>query len=737
MKETEIIQKLVWLSDELSALSVQRFLEQLPDIICQMLDVSVCVIWKLNERSEKFKFQVYSASENVGENYRQAEIDINHPMVKSGYLSQPNQLHCVDNIKDMKNSRLILQEQIQANQWHSLAILPLGNVKVIAWIELFSFQPNGFTNLDIDLLKILGSYALSAIYKLESTVSFPSELTEIMLEMLNLSEPMEIWNSLKQGVSKLVQADRIWIAKLDHQRGQLVEIETNNRQSIEGGIIKRALAREELVYQKERSEMAIPILINNLLVQVGKKPESGSKCFGLLQINRSGSFSQDEEQHLRLLTSFAAICLERLESDDKIRELRKIERKINRTENYEQIIGIIIEAVTKVLGFTWVNISLINPQQTEIKTEYVGGTFLNEDDCEKFKKSVFHPLEDKDIQSDIIKHKEVEVINKFDKRLDKKIYDKYRHELLIRVFIPMIEPSSGLVTGTVEIGYQKKYRRYIYEQDIQILKNFVDYAAHRLERTKTETIDIIMHEFKSPIASIRNDADFLLRHKLNKTITHLEEDEKRYVAIKVKDIFDDSEILVYQLEELEHLLGTPNARKLKLSKTVVFRDIIVKTINQLNRTIKRLKLTQSQIEYNKDDIHRIVVWTDKAKLNQVVYNLLTNCLKYAQKFPHESAKKDPNKFKVEIEVDEDSDTFIISFKDWGIGIDPEYETKVFAQGFRSPKARNLDVLGSGLGLYISQNIMKQLGGDLRLSRNRAPTEFQIILPKQPPSNLSI
>ncbi|NES80988.1 MAG: HAMP domain-containing histidine kinase [Moorea sp. SIO2B7] len=94
------------------------------------------------------------------------------------------------------------------------------------------------------------------------------------------------------------------------------------------------------------------------------------------------------------------------------------------------------------------------------------------------------------------------------------------------------------------------------------------------------------------------------------------------------------------------------------------------------------------------------------------------------------AKNDPKLFRVEVEVVDKPHQIFIRFKDWGIGIKSENRDKIFEEGFRTPEALKKNVVGSGLGLFISKGIIRELGGKLELiSPVYKPTEFQITLPK--------
>ena len=139
--------------------------------------------------------------------------------------------------------------------------------------------------------------------------------------------------------------------------------------------------------------------------------------------------------------------------------------------------------------------------------------------------------------------------------------------------------------------------------------------------------------------------------------------------------------------------------------------------------MRRKDIPSAKIEYDPSDISKILVFVDKGKLNQVVYNLLTNSIKYS--------KRKTDDFRIRIEVEETKYTFVIKFLDWGIGVDDGYEDQIFEEGIRAPSAMQSAVTGSGFGLTVTKRIMQELGGDIKLGSKRNPTEFLLILPKRP------
>lgn len=733
------------LSESLASVPPAEFIEIFPKKVCEILSIPICILWK--KEREQDKFRIVSVAGEVDDEYKKTELNLRHPAIS--FLFIKDKVLSLSDVNESKlSSRLADQDKLKKRGWVSLMTAPLkAEKKIVGIINVFETKKRYFQSGEKQIFNILANQAalsfqkadlLKEKEKLEHDREKPQKLTDIMQEMTTISEPNDLLKSLLNGALTLVSSSHGWISRLNYYTGELNIVEKtrelNNSPKLRlgVGITGKSLEGEKPIrvddvsssqwqgiyiqyWQDTCSEIAIPILIDRVPVRVGRETQLGSKLFGVLNIESSNvnEFSLADEKRLWLLVRFAAMLLDRLECDQKLDQLREIEQKFFHQFNYEQIIQTVIEGVTNILEFELVNISLINSERTKIKSDYFFGTGFSEDQADKFKQIAVQDLDSDDIQADIVRSRQIEVPPKDDPRFDPTIYKQFSHARFIRVFIPMIQSSRAQVIGTVEVGYQRKYRKYIYERDVQILENFVNYAAHALERKISGLIETIIHEFKSPIEGIRNNASFLQRR-----LKQLDED---YIDIKFGDILLDGEILLYQVGELEYLLGGRNSQRLKIKKTVVFRDVVIKTINQLKPTLKEFGFSIYNIEYNSEYSRKIIVYTDPFKLNQVVYNLLTNSIKYAH--------KDINKFQISIELIEEKNNFIIEFSDWGIGIKEEDSTKIFNQGFRSTEAIKKDVTGSGLGLTISKNIMLQLGGDLKLVRNCNPTIFHMIIPK--------
>ncbi len=737
------------LSERLGSASQSEFRQVFLAGVCQLLEVPICILWEKQPGESKFK--IVATHGEVDKEYKQLELDTAHPSIQQN-LSSGDKIWCLPDVSQSKY-RLVEIDDIKARKWVSLMSTVLeANGEAVGALNIFTTETRHFQLWEKNLFKILvdritvflgKDRSIVASQEIEKDRSRIESMMNTMREMNDATTTEEIWDALYNGVSEILESDckkdiHILLAKINYASGNLKVVRKTEEKGYDDklhwelgqGITRQAIREQRIVeannafktgdfvsdiWKNARSEIAIPI-VDKAQIMEGKEFKKGSKkCIGVINIESSAlnAFSDTHKKRILLLADDASIRIERLIFYEKGKKIRVVEQKISKSQDYDFIMNQIIDAIIKILGFEWVNISRVNIEANTISSERTSG--LEEKLSKEFKQDAEHDLGDDDIQSNIVRSKEIEVPDPEDKRFDRLIYKKYGHEKFIRVFLPIIEPSSNQVIGTVEAGYPRECRQHIYEQDVTILKSLVDCAAHAIEREKARLIDRITHELRSPIVAIRGHASFVQRTF----------DDVRYspqkTTIKLEDIQTDCELLFYQVGQIEYLLGKSSLETIKLEEVVVFRDIIMKTIYQLKSYInEEYNFSFDRIKFNKDDANKIIVFTDRIKLNQVVFNILMNAFKYA--------KRSPKDFNLSIEVEQDRNNFIIKFQDGGIGIKEDDSNNIFKEGFRSSEAI-AKVGGSGLGLNISATIMKQLGGDLKLVRNANPTEFQLILPK--------
>lgn len=136
--------------------------------------------------------------------------------------------------------------------------------------------------------------------------------------------------------------------------------------------------------------------------------------------------------------------------------------------------------------------------------------------------------------------------------------------------------------------------------------------------------------------------------------------------------------------------------------------------------LEQFKITaeHAQVKVNYQGCNGAVGNWDRFRLEQALLNLLINALRYGNKKPIDVTLTRTN-----------HETTIISVKDQGIGIRPEDQKRIFN---RFERATNQDSHGIGLGLFITQNIVKAHQGTIQVkSAQDQGTEFTIELPNNP------
>ena len=213
---------------------------------------------------------------------------------------------------------------------------------------------------------------------------------------------------------------------------------------------------------------------------------------------------------------------------------------------------------------------------------------------------------------------------------------------------------------------------------------------------KNEFINIAAHEIKTPIQPIIALAELLQQDG----IIHNKEKNKEYLDIifrnskRLKQLSDD----VLDTARIES--GSFSLTKEKFNLKEMITDIL-KEYEQIIQHIKNLKLI-----YESSETNQIIIEADRNRLIQVVYNLLNNAIKFTNEGSITiiiERKRDNN----------DNNEIVVSIKDTGTGIDSQILPKLFEKF----TTKSTIAGGTGLGLFISKNIIEMHGGKIWATNN--------------------
>lgn len=224
----------------------------------------------------------------------------------------------------------------------------------------------------------------------------------------------------------------------------------------------------------------------------------------------------------------------------------------------------------------------------------------------------------------------------------------------------------------------------------------------KLENSRREFVANVSHELRTPLTTVKSYAETLLEMVTDKTAlsflnTILSETDRMTRLVK--------DLLV--LSSLDHFQG---ASKNKFDMKGLISDVVGTMQLVASEQGHRLLLMMD------DDIPEF--YGDRDKIEQVLYNIISNSIKYT-----------PNGGKIEVLASRRYNDIIIRVRDNGIGIPEKDLPRIFERFYRVDKARSREGGGTGLGLAISQGIVEAHDGDISISSVYGEgTEVKITLP---------
>jgi PAS domain S-box-containing protein len=277
--------------------------------------------------------------------------------------------------------------------------------------------------------------------------------------------------------------------------------------------------------------------------------------------------------------------------------------------------------------------------------------------------------------------------------------------LAVPVKAPTGETIGGLFLGHSQPGiFKKEHERLISAIAAQAgvaIENAKLYDEIRqLNNRKDEFIGVAGHELRTPITTIKGYLQLLEEQASEASGRLFIEKALRQVNKLnrlVTDILDVSKIQAGRLEyNMMPCFLLPLVRE------------SVDTVRQIHPS------HQIEAELPAEDI---VISADGVKIEQVVINFLTNAIKYS-----------PNADRVALCVRKEDRRVVLAIRDWGIGIASEHLQNIFDRYYRVSASAQV-IAGMGLGLYISQEIVRRHGGTIWVeSEEGKGTTFYFSLP---------
>jgi len=228
----------------------------------------------------------------------------------------------------------------------------------------------------------------------------------------------------------------------------------------------------------------------------------------------------------------------------------------------------------------------------------------------------------------------------------------------------------------------------------------------KISEMKTDFINNLTHEFKTPIATSSLAAEMLLRPEIEANKTKI----KKYAQV----ILDETQRLQGQVEQVLQIATLDKGQlKLKL-KYINIHELLNSVIESSELRLKenKIKLTTSF------DARQSSIVADRYYILNVLYNLLDNAIKYTPVDPVIRIKTWNVKGGIKIRIEDN-----------GIGINPEHHNNIFKNLFRVPRGNIHEVRGFGLGLYYAKIIIERHNGEIEVDSEQGKGSiFDVYLP---------
>ena len=277
------------------------------------------------------------------------------------------------------------------------------------------------------------------------------------------------------------------------------------------------------------------------------------------------------------------------------------------------------------------------------------------------------------------------------------------HFMVYRPLRKITEAARQYASGNLE------YEIPVNSQDemgyLSASLNYMSSQLKDMEQYQKNFIANVSHDFRSPLTSIKG----YLEAMADGTIP-AEMQEKYF------------KIILFETERLTDLtrdlltLNEFDTKNLMLNITTFdIHEVIKNTASTFEGVCKTRKISIKLLLAGK----MLFVSADKPKIQQVLYNLLDNAIKFSA-----------NDSEILIETTERGGKIFLSVKDHGIGIPKNEWNKVWERFYKSDLSRGKDKKGTGLGLSIVKEILQAHGENINLvSTEGVGTEFIFSLKK--------
>lgn len=259
------------------------------------------------------------------------------------------------------------------------------------------------------------------------------------------------------------------------------------------------------------------------------------------------------------------------------------------------------------------------------------------------------------------------------------IVSYYVSKLLNKPILKITDSARNMASG----NYEPDNNDYSIVE-LNELRDVLNYARSEINNTDKLRRDLmanVSHDLKTPLTMIKAYAE------MTKDLTgnnKKKREENLDIIISEADRLNLLVNDILNLSKLENNIEQPNYEDYDL-------------ITEINEIVKKYQIIKEVENYKfiLNTPKKALVNADKKQINQVIYNLINNAINYTG-----------DNLEVYINVTEQKDSYLVEIKDTGKGLTEEQINLIWNKYYKDEKNHKRYKTGTGLGLYIVQNILK-------------------------------
>ncbi|MGM0482294.1 MAG: ATP-binding protein [Patescibacteria group bacterium] len=230
-----------------------------------------------------------------------------------------------------------------------------------------------------------------------------------------------------------------------------------------------------------------------------------------------------------------------------------------------------------------------------------------------------------------------------------------------------------------------------------------------LEKMKNEFVSLAAHQLRTPLAGIK----WTLR-------ALFEEAEDAGSSSEIGDLvtkaYDANERMINLVNDLLNVNRIEEGSSVYEMEEINVKDVVDLALEEYEGIVESKGL---ELETEEPQESALIIKADKEELVLVLKNFLDNAVKYTEE----------GKITLKIECLDGDEKVKVEVSDTGVGVPEDHREKMFDKFSRAENVQRMDTEGSGLGLFISKNIVESHDGEIGFdSEEGKGSSFFFILP---------